>query len=122
MSLSRAGLSLGGLWPIALLLGACFPAGGHELVQGSQARAPTPPGEVILYGVEGQGAPPPGCRGLGVVRAWSPGEKTFPYGPFREAAGELGGDSVVDIRPDPEARDRRRPTHLGSVALCRAPR
>lgn len=115
-------LFLAGLLPTALLLGACLPVGGHELLQGAKARASTSPGDVILYGVEGQGEPPPGCRVLGVVRAWSSGEKTFPYGPFREAASELGGDSVVAIHPDPEALNRRRPTHLGSVALCRAPR
>ena len=105
---------------VLLAMSACA-TGGYQIVQGAKAPTPSVGAGVVLYGVEGEGNPPPGCRMLGTVRAWSFGEKTFPYDQLRAAAAELGGDSVVDIHADPAATNPKQPTHLGTVALCRTP-
>ncbi|MGZ3419898.1 MAG: hypothetical protein ACXWUG_20440 [Polyangiales bacterium] len=102
---------------LLVFLSACA-NGGYQIVEGTKAPSPSVGAGVILYGVE-QGEPPPGCHTLGVVRAWSNGEKVFPYDNFRAGAAELGGDSVIGIHPDPAATDPKRPTHLGTVARCR---
>ena len=101
----------------ALFLTACA-SDGYQIVEGAKAPSPSMGAGVILYGVE-RSDQPPSCHRLGVVRAWSKGEKTFPYDGFRAAAAELGGDSVIEIHPDPAATDPKRPTHLGVVARCR---
>jgi hypothetical protein len=103
----------------ALFLVACS-TGGYRILSGTRATAPSVGAGVILYDAEGEGHPPPGCRVLGQVSAWSPGEKSFPSDQLRAAAAELGGDSVIDIRPDPAETDRHRATHLGTVARCRS--
>ena len=104
----------------ALVLAATGCAtGGYEIVTGTRAKTASEGPGVVLYGVEGEGNPPPGCRTLGSVRAWSFGEKTFPYDQLRAGASELGGDAVIDIHADPTATDRSRPTQLGTVARCR---
>lgn len=107
-------------WPVILLGLTSCATGGYQVVSGTRPAQFSESSGVILYGVD-SGAPPapPGCRVLGTVRAWSFGEKTFPYDQLRAAAAELGGDSVVDIHPDPAATDRTRPTHLGTVQRCR---
>jgi hypothetical protein len=98
---------------------ACGLGGGHEWVtpRPSSASATRP---VILYGVDPGAASEArdSCERLGTVRAWSQGEKTFPYGDMREAAAEAGGDGVTRIRPDPANADRRRSVHLGEVVRC----
>ncbi len=94
--------------------------GGYEILSGQRATTPSVGAGVKLYGVETQENPPPGCRVLGTIRAWSFGEKTFPYDQLRGAASELGGDAVVDIHPDPTATDPKRPTHVGTVQRCGA--
>ncbi len=104
---------------VLVLLAGCA-TGGHELLSGTKADKASVGAGVVLYGVDaGAEKPPPSCHTLGQVRAWSFGEKTFPHDGFRAAAAELGGDSVIDIRPDPAATDPKRPTHLGTVANCR---
>ena len=108
------------LFGLVLVTSGCA-TGGYQIVQGAKAAAPSVGAGVVLYGLEGQGNPPPGCRMLGTVRAWSFGEKTFPYDQFRAAAAELAGDSVVDIHEDTSATKRRQPTYLGNVASCRTP-
>ena len=108
------------LFGLVFIASGCA-TGGYQIVQGSKAPSPSVGAGVVLYGVEDAGNPPPGCRMLGTVRAWSFGEKTFPYDQFRAAAAELGGDSVVDIHPDATAKNPKQPTHLGTVALCRTP-
>ncbi|MBL8720459.1 MAG: hypothetical protein JNL79_31025 [Myxococcales bacterium] len=102
---------------LALLFAGCG-VRNWELLEGKPASTPTAGAGVILYGVEDAGDPPPSCHKLGVVRAWSSGEKTFPYDGLRGAAAELGGDSVIDLHPDP-AGPPKRPTWLGTVARCR---
>lgn len=89
-----------------------------QILSGSRAATPTAGAAVVLYGVEGAGDPPPSCTKLGTVRAWSHGEKTFPYDPLRSAAAELGGDSVIELKPD-ETAPRNTPTWIGTVARCR---
>jgi len=92
--------------------------GDYEILSGTKTPTPSVGSGVTLYGVDTKALPPPGCRTLGTIRAWSFGEKTFPYDQLRAAASELGGDSVVDIHADPSAADPKRPTHLGTVARC----
>lgn len=89
-----------------------------QIVEGAPAKTPTAGAAVVLYGVEGAGDPPPTCHRLGRVRAWSSGEKTFPYDGLRGAAAELGGDSVLELAEEPGA-PRNRPTWVGVVANCR---
>jgi hypothetical protein len=102
----------------AAFLASCA-TGGYDITSGVLAQKASPSAGVVLYGVdETAGMPPPSCRVLGSVRAWSFGEKTFPYDQLRAAAAELGGDSVLDIKPDPSAK-RNRPTHTGTIAQCR---
>jgi hypothetical protein len=118
-SLDRATIAWMIRWLLlSLLLTGCTP-GGHELLEGSPARPRSLAASVVLHGIEGVGPPPPGCRVLGRVRAWSRGEKTFPCHDLRVAAARLGGDAVIEIRPDPAALDRRRPTYQGTVVRCR---
>jgi hypothetical protein len=104
---------------LTLLLAGCA-TGGHQFLSGTKVEKASVSAEVVLYGIDsGAEEPPPSCQRLGDVRAWSLGEKTFPYSNFRTAAAELGGDSVIDIRPDPTSTNLRQPTHLGAVAKCR---
>ncbi len=105
----------------ALLLLAGCATGDYQVLSGTRAAKFSESSGVVLYGVDsGAGQPPPGCPVLGTVRAWSFGEKTFPYDQLRGAAAELGGDSVVDIKPDPSATNPKRPTVLGTVQRCRS--
>jgi hypothetical protein len=92
--------------------------GSYDILSGTRVPTPSVGAAVVLYGVEGVGNPPPGCRTLGSIRAWSYSDKTLPYDQLRAAATELGGDAVVDIHPDPAATDRKRPTLLATVARC----
>ena len=87
-----------------LAMSACA-TGGYQIVQGAKAPTPSVGAGVVLYGVEGEGNPPPGCRMLGTVRAWSFGEKTFPYDQLRAAAG----------------RHRERPVCARAGAACAPP-
>ena len=102
---------------LLLALSGCA-NGGYQIVEGAKAPQASVGAGVILYGVE-PGDQPPSCQKLGVVRAWSNGEKLFPYDNFRAGAAELGGDSVIDIHADPTVTDPKRPTHIGTVARCR---
>ncbi len=102
---------------LAILLVGCG-VRTWELLEGKPALSPTAGAAVVIYGVEDAGDPPPACHKLGVVRAWSAGEKTFPHEGFRGAAAELGGDSVIELRPDPSGPPKR-PTWFGTVARCR---
>ena len=92
--------------------------GGYEILSGTKTPTASVGSAVMLYGVDTTTVPPPGCRTLGTIRAWSFGEKTFPYDQLRAAASELGGDSVLDIHADPSATDPKRPTSIGTVARC----
>jgi hypothetical protein len=105
---------------LGLVLSAGCSTGGYQILTGTKAAQPSAGPGVVLYGVEGEGNPPPGCRVLGTVRAWSEGEKTFPYDQLRAAAAELGGDSVMNIQPDPSATNPKKPTQVGTVARCRS--
>jgi hypothetical protein len=107
------------IWMLLPFMLSCA-TGGYHIVSGAKAAKYSESSGVVLYGIDsGHPQPPPGCPVLGTVRAWSFGEKTFPYDQLRAAAAELGGDSVVEIHPDPAATDRTRPTHLGTVQRCR---
>jgi hypothetical protein len=112
----------GVLGAVALVFaGGCFLSvgDGHEWV------TPRPPAAstsrpVVLYGID-EGAPEraaPACKRLGTVRAWSRGEKTFPYAELRAAAADVGGDGVTELRPDPANQERSRSVHLGVVVRC----
>ncbi len=107
------------LFACALAATGC-PTGGYQILAGSPSAATmSPRPQVTLYGIEGAGEPPADCIILGTVRAWSRGEITFPYGPLRSAAEALGGDSVFGIQDDSSFTDRKRPTHIATVARCR---
>jgi hypothetical protein len=99
-----------------LVLGACG-GNGFRILSGEPVASPTPLDQVLLYGVDRAPATAPeGCTELGRVEAWSPGEKNFPFGPFREAAAALGGNGVHRFRPN--AGDKRYSVFQGVVLRC----